>query len=117
MKCYRLKYRLYIKHSFDNNIKNAHSHVIEIELHVRPETEEFVAFSQMDKMLKEKLAKYQYAYLNDFYEFEGRVTIEGICETFYKLLVDDFAKLGWIILRLSVGETPLRTYSIVVEEV
>lgn len=119
MRIYRLKYRLYIKHSMDGLIEHAHSHVIEIEFHIRPDSsnDEFVEFATMEKLMQGSLDEYQHKYINDFAIFEGNVTIEGIAEAFYKKLRPMSEEINWIIERLSVSETPLRTYSIVAKEI
>lgn len=117
MRYYRLKYRLSIKHSADDNREHMHSHVIEIEVYARVEGEDFIEFLDMDKMLRKSLDGYQHKYINDIAEFMGNATIEGIGETLYRRLDDIFTGSGWIIARLSVSETPLRTYSIVAEEI
>lgn len=117
MKYYRLKYRLSIQHSADNNIENKHSHVVEVEVYVRPDDDEFIEFQEMDKMLKMALDKYQHKYLNELEDFQGNVTMEGIAEVIYSHLLKIFDGVGWMIARLQVSETPLRTYAIVAEEV
>lgn len=106
-----------MSHSVTGSIEDAHSHVIEIEFLIRAEKEDFLSFSSMDRLLQDNLSRYQNKYLNEFDEFDGQVTMEGICETLYKTMEGKFADAGWLIMRLSVSETPLRTYSIVAEEI
>ncbi len=96
--------------------KNIHHHVIEVEVYARPESDEFVEFSDMDKLLCQVLDKYQNKYLNECEEFNGNTTMEGIGELFYRKLDEAFRASGRKIVRLSISETPLRTYSIVAEE-
>ena len=111
MKCYKIKYRLGITHSVDNNEKNKHNHILEGEIFAKPSDDDFVEFSDMENMVNETLEEYKNKYLNDLEEFNGDANIENV-ELFMV-----FEKNGWALIRLEIGENPLRIYSVSTEEI
>ena len=103
MKCYKIKYRLGITHSVDNNEKNKHNHILEGEIFAKPSDDDFVEFSDMENMVNETLEEYK--------------NIENVGEVFWKKLFMVFEKNGWALIRLEIGENPLRIYSVSTEEI
>ena len=114
MKCYKIKYRLGITHSVDNNEKNKHNHILEGEIFAKPSDDDFVEFSDMENMVNETLEEYKNKYLE---EFNGDANIENVGEVFWKKLFMVFEKNGWALIRLEIGENPLRIYSVSTEEI
>ena len=79
-KYYRLKYRLAISHSADNNIDHEHSHVLEIEAYTFPMMENFQEFNDIEKHVDTCLSRFQNQYLNDLPEFHGDASLENTGE-------------------------------------
>ena len=50
-------------------------------------------------------------------EFNGDANIENVGEVFWKKLFMVFEKNGWALIRLEIGENPLRIYSVSTEEI
>lgn len=112
MKYHCLKYRLCMQHSFDGDISNKHSHLIEIKIAARQMTEEFLEFASMDSILEQVFGPYQYQYLNEFPEFEGDTSIEHLGEVFYLKIKYALEEQHWRFARFEISETPLRVYAI-----
>ncbi len=117
MKYYKLKYRLSITHSADNNEEHKHNHVLEGEIFAEPAADNFVEFSDMEDMVNKTLEIYQNQYLNSLEEFAGDANIENVGEVFWRKLVKVFDKNGWKLIRLEIGENPLRVYAVSVKEI
>lgn len=117
MKCYKIKYRLGITHSVDNDEKHKHNHILEGEIFAKPSDNDFVEFSDMENMVNETLEEYKNKYLNDLEEFNGDANIENVGEVFWEKLFRVFEKNGWALIRLEIGENPLRIYSVSTEEI
>ncbi len=117
MKYYKLKFRLGITHSADNNDENKHNHILEGQILAKPADNDFVEFSDMEKMVNETFDIYQGKYLNSLEEFNGDANIENIGEVFFKKLSGVFEKNGWELTRFEVGENPLRVYAISLGEI
>ena len=117
MKYYKLKYRLSITHSADNNKEHKHNHVLEGEIFAEPSADNFVEFSDMEDMVNKTLEIYQNQYLNSLEEFAGDANIENVGEVFWRKLVKVFYKNGWKLIRLEIGENPLRVYAVSVKEI
>ena len=60
---------------------------------------------------------YQNQYLNSLEEFAGDANIENVGEVFWRKLVKVFDKNGWKLIRLEIGENPLRVYAVSVKEI
>lgn len=67
--------------------------------------------------MNETLEEYKNKYLNDLEEFKGDANIENVGEVFWKKLFRVFEKNGWALIRLEIGENPLRIYSVSTEEI
>lgn len=117
MKYYKLKYRLSITHSADNNEEHKHNHVLEGEIFAEPPADNFVEFSDMEDMVDKTLEIYQNKYLNSLEEFAGDANIENVGEVFWRKLVNVFDRNGWKLLRLEIGENPLRVYAVSIKEI
>ncbi len=117
MRYHRLKHRLSMQHSFDGQAKHRHHHLIEIEIVARQMSEDFLEFADMDSILKQVLAPYQYQYLNEFPEFGGDTSIEHLGEVFYMKVKEALERQHWQFARFEISETPLRVYAIVEEEI
>ena len=78
MKYYKLKYRLSITHSADNNEELKHNHVLEGEIFAEPSAGNFVEFSDMEDMVNETLKIYQNQYLNSLEEFAGDANMDKV---------------------------------------
>lgn len=112
MKYYKLKYRLNMSHSANNQREMEHHHVLEIELYAYPQGENFVEFGDMEHFVCGCLDRYQNQYLNDCPEFEGDVSLENIGEVLYRELEENFTLHNWNFDRFEISETPLRIYII-----
>lgn len=117
MRYYKLKYRISITHSADNNEEHKHNHVLEGEIFAKPAGDDFIEFSSMEDMVNETLNIYQNKYLNELEEFHGDANIENIGEIFWKRLDIVFEHNGWNLIRLEIGENPLRVYAVSKEEI
>lgn len=111
-KYYRLKYRLTIRHSADNNIDHEHSHVLEIEAYTFPMMENFQEFNNIEKHVDDCLSRYQNKYLNDLPEFQKDASLENTGEVLFPLLRAQLKENGWDLRRFEISETPLRVYII-----
>ena len=111
-KYYRLKYRLAISHSADNNIDHEHSHVLEIEAYTFPMMENFQEFNDIEKHVDTCLSRFQNQYLNDLPEFHGDASLENTGEVLFPLLRQTLMQNSWDLRRFEISETPLRVYII-----
>lgn len=109
---YRLKYRLTIRHSADNNREHEHSHVLEIEAYAFPLMENFQEFNYIEKHVDRCLGRFQNEYLNDLEEFGGDASLENTGEVLFPLLREELKKNDWDLRRFEISETPLRVYII-----
>mgnify|MGYP000631649878 CR=1 FL=1 len=50
-------------------------------------------------------------------QFAGDANIENVGEVFWRKLVKVFDKNGWKLIRLEIGENPLRVYAVSVKEI
>ncbi len=111
-KYYRLKYRLTIRHSADNNRDHEHSHVLEIEVFAFPMMENFQEFNNIEKHVDDCLSRFQNQYLNDLPEFQGDASLENTGEVLFPLLRAELRRSNWNLRRFEISETPLRVYII-----
>ena len=73
--------------------------------------------SETETQEKRNTEEYKNKYLNDLEEFNGDANIENVGEVFWKKLFMVFEKNGWALIRLEIGENPLRIYSVSTEEI
>ena len=111
-KYYRLKYRLNIRHSADNNREHEHSHVLEIEAYAFPLMENFQEFNYIERHVDDCLDRFQNQYLNDLPEFAGDASLENTGEVLFPLLREELHRNDWDLQRFEISETPLRVYII-----
>ena len=72
----------------------------------------FQRFSVIEHKLHGYLNTYAGVYLNDFPIFSGDTSIENIGEVFFSEISALVAEDGQTLMRLEIGETPLRCYVI-----
>ena len=114
MKAYHLKYRLSMSHSADNKEEHRHTHVLEIEIFVKPHDKDriFSDFRSIEIHMNEVLDGFQGKYLNDIEIFGADASLEHTGETIYRLLSDEVERNKWHFCCLEISETPLRVYII-----
>lgn len=109
---YRLKYRLAMRHSADNNREHEHSHVLEIEAYAFPMMENFQEFNDIEKHIDACLDRFQNRYLNELPEFDGDASLENTGEVLFPILKEELRENDWDLQRFEISETPLRVYII-----
>lgn len=94
--------------------REAHSHTFIVKLILQKKGEDLRPFSDYEKTIDERLAKYRGRYLNAldcFQEFEP--TLENLCYVLYGDMKQFFEQEGYYeVLRLETGDNPTRQISI-----
>lgn len=112
---YRFKFYLNASHAIYSNgvIGQSHPHTWEITLDVIKARQDFVQFDVIEKNVEGYFEKYQDGNLNKIPPFDAiNPTLENITDYFKKNLFNILAKMGWLLIKIEVSETPARSYII-----
>ena len=109
---YCFHYLLPMTHSADNYKEHIHSHTLEITVYICGRGTVDEEFSVNERYAGDVLKRYENAYFNDLPEFGRDASIENVGEVFFKILTDVLAQSDVELLRLEIGENPLRQYVI-----
>lgn len=112
MRTYCMKFYLPIYHSGTGDRAAAHRHTVEVAVYVRRGTGKFEPFSEMEKNVEECLRPYGSCYLNDREEFRGDASMERVGDVLFSRLTELMRERESTLLRLEIGETPLRKYAV-----
>lgn len=112
MRTYCMKFYLPICHSGNGDRAAAHRHTAEVAVYVRRDAERFEPFSEMEKSVEECLRPYGACYLNDREEFREDASMERVGEVLFSRLAELMEERKSSLLRLEIGETPLRKYAV-----
>ncbi len=96
--------------------EKAHNHSIELSAYVEKATDDFQQFREIERCINTYFARYQNQFLNAMPEFNGDASLENMGEVFFAGLTAALRDSNLMLKRLEVGETPLRTYIIGVED-
>lgn len=90
-----------------------HPHTWEICLDVLKTREEFVRFSELEEMVERFISVYQDKDLNETPPFHMiNPTLENCSDFFFEKFQQILSSHGWIVLMMTVSETPTRSYVI-----
>ena len=109
---YCFHYLLPMTHSTDNIKEHIHSHTLEITLYISGKGTVDKDFSVNERYAGDVLRRYENVYFNSLPEFGGDASIENVGEVFFSMLTDVMAGSEVELLRLEIGENPLRQYVI-----
>lgn len=116
MQQYCIRTALPIQHSANGSRDRAHDHSIEIAAYLDKESEGFEQFREMERAINRYLKRYENQFLNALPEFQNGANMEDLGEVFFAGLTAALADTDLTLTRLEVGETPLRTYIIGLDE-
>ena len=114
-KQYRFKFYLNASHyiQIEGRQGQSHPHTWEITLDVLKVRDEFIRFNEVEERVEAFLKPYQDAVLNEVEPFNLiNPTVENCCEYFKDELQIILAEQGWLMLMISIAETPSRVYVI-----
>lgn len=112
---YRFKFYLNTSHYIQIQGKpgQIHSHTWEISLDMLKVREGFVQFHDIEKGIDDFIMPYQDAVLNETPPFDLiNPTLENCCEYFKDSFQEILSDNGWLLLMISMSETPTRAYVI-----
>ncbi len=112
---YSYKFYLNASHSiYIHGVKGQkHPHTWEVILDCLKVKEGFVEFKQVEKEIESFLLKYQDQYLNDCEPFDTlNPTLENVCMYLKNQIKQILLAQEWVLLRISLSETPARSYYI-----
>ena len=112
---YRFKFYLNTSHYIQIQGKpgQPHSHTWEISLDMLKVREGFVQFHDIEKGIDDFIMPYQDAVLNETPPFDLiNPTLENCCEYFKDGFQEILSDNGWLLLMISMSETPTRAYVI-----
>ncbi len=109
---YCFHYLLPMTHSADNYKEHIHSHTLEITVYISGKGTVNEEFSVNERYAGDVLKRYENAYFNELPEFGRDASIENVGEVFFRILTDVLAQADVDLLRLEIGENPLRQYVI-----
>lgn len=112
MRTYCMKFYLPIHHSGNGDRAAAHRHTVEVAVYVQRESEQFEPFTEIEKSVEECLRPYGNCYLNDREEFRGDASMERVGDVLFSRLTELMRERKSTLLRLEIGETPLRKYAV-----
>lgn len=112
---FKYKFYLNMNHSVEmNGVQGEiHSHTWEIAMVVSMSQDEFVRFSDIEKVADSILENYQDRYLNEIAPFTTvNPTLENVCDYLYYKVAGAMQEHGWILLAMEMSETPSRVYQV-----
>lgn len=112
---YRYKFYLNANHAIyiQNHLGQHHPHTWEIILDTIKVVDGFVQFNDVEKEIEHFLEQYQDKNMNDVEPFTTlNPTLENICEYFKDAIRSLLVKMGWLLLKIEISETPARSYII-----
>jgi 6-pyruvoyltetrahydropterin/6-carboxytetrahydropterin synthase len=90
-----------------------HPHTWEITLDMLKVKEGFVQFKELESQIDQFMMQFQDAILNEVSPFDViNPTLENTCEYFKEKFQEILSKNGWVLLIISMSETPTRAYVI-----
>ena len=110
---YCLKFYLNATHSMiiDQKRSEKHSHTWEISLFIKRDTEEFIEFDKLEKLINLQLDYFQNKYINENPPFDViEPTLENIGDVLYIYLKETLSCYAFSTIKLEVSETPTRAY-------
>lgn len=116
MRAYCMKFYLPICHGSGQDRGTAHRHTMEVTIYFPRQQGKLERFSDMEKDVAVALRPYTEGYLNDHEEFREDASVERMGEAFFDRLSGLLEQRGSTLLRLEIGETPLRKYAVGIEE-
>lgn len=116
MQLYCIHTSVTIYHGRSAEREKAHNHSIEIEVYVEKETDDFQEFQEIERHVSDYFEQYQNQFLNVIPEFNGDASLENMGEVFFAGLTTALRDSRLTLKRLEVGETPLRTYIIGIDD-
>ncbi len=116
MQLYRIHTSVTIYHGRSAEREKAHNHSIEIDMYVEKATDDFQQFQEIELRTGAYFKQYENQFLNVMPEFHGDTSLENMGEVFFAGLTAALSGSKLTLRRLEVGETPLRTYIIGVED-
>lgn len=112
MRTYCMKFYIPVYHSGNGDRAAAHRHTVEVAVYVRRDAERFEPFSEMEKSVEACLRPYGSCYLNDREEFREDASMERLGDVLFSRLAELMEERKSSLLRLEIGETPLRKYAV-----
>ncbi|MDD2295305.1 MAG: 6-carboxytetrahydropterin synthase [Eubacteriales bacterium] len=112
---YRFKFYLNTSHYIQIQGKpgQTHSHTWEISLDMLKVREGFVQFHEIEERIDQFIMPFQDAVLNETPPFDLiNPTLENCCEYFKDSFQEILSENGWLLLMISMSETPTRAYVI-----
>ena len=116
---YRLKYYIHASHAvrWNDGIGEAHSHSWEITLEFQSTNDEMIVFEDIEALLGDIFSVYSGAFLNEIEPFNAiNPTLENVGKEFFKLVEKKIKPIYAKLIRLEVGESPMRFYYVTREE-
>lgn len=110
---YQYKFYLDATHYvlIDNRLGQVHPHTWEISVMVEVLDDKVIPFSQIEKVIKELISKYQNTLLNDIPPFDETFpTLEVIGDYFTELFEERMKEYKWSLTNFTISETPSRSY-------
>jgi len=108
---YKYTFRLNASHSRLNS-DDTHSHTFEITLYIR-QSESFSEYRETEKRIGDYLNRYTGVLLNNTPPFDRtNPTLENMGEEFFTGISDVLSGVGYLLIRLTISESPQRIYSV-----
>ena len=112
---YRFKFYLNASHYIyiQGKTGTKHPHTWEITLDMLKVKEGFVQFNELEAKIDQFMMQFQDSILNEVPPFNViNPTLENACEYFKEKFQEILSKNGWVLLIISMSETPTRAYVI-----
>lgn len=112
---YRFNFYLNASHGIyiDSELGEVHPHTWEICINAVKCENDFVMFSDVERVVEQFLSNYQNKFFNDFKPFDiVNPTLENITVYLLENLQNILSPMGWHIFSIEVSETPTRSFVI-----
>lgn len=111
-KAHKFTFKFNASHYFDKE-ENIHSHTFFVKLYIYTKGNEFVSYENLESTFKTFFEGYKGVILNDINLFRDlSPTIENMGKIFYIILDNICSAQGLKLLRLEIGDGPLRSFCI-----
>lgn len=110
---YKLEFDLNALHrSNHTDEKTSHLHTFRIRLFLEDMNEIMDLYHDVEGVVNEKLNQYRNCDLDETDAFHRDTTVEGIGEVLFDILKETVESLGFRLVRLEIGDSPTRCYSV-----
>lgn len=110
---YKIKVYLNARHFIyiNGNQGETHPHTWEFVLYMKFNKQNFIEFTEFEKVINAYIEKYQNRIINELEPFDTLIpTLENITDCFSKDLFKIIQDMNGLLIRIEASETPTRSY-------